>query len=369
MAAVAPEKEEQETQVKATIVKGGNSYRIFGDVGIVNELPNKVLEVNSDMFGLSLEEVQPIHLPEKIYSNDTSFIEHVLKSYASAEGSLGILLSGNKGLGKSFTANVICQKLGLPVIKVTSKFPKGNELFAFLNKIQQEHVIFIDEFEKIFATGVGAYGQPAEDNKFLQQNDFLSFLDNGSIGTKRLFIITANERVSEYLMNRPTRIRYHRKYKTMASEVIREIVEDLLVNQDFKQDLIENIPQKDVNIDVLIKIIQEVNLHNIPYSKFKDFFNFQTGSRENVDIMRENGTIVAKEVDISVPLTIGSTLYYDGKTGYDVDVDEILSETGQQIVVKCSTPNPNWKSDELTPEFDEYITEVFIAKRKYNNLF
>ena len=353
-----------------TILNSGGTYHLFGDVGIIERLPAKVLEVQTSMMGLYLEEIKSIHLPKKVYSNDKSFIKHVLLSYQAAEGSLGVLLSGAKGLGKSFTANVICDALKLPVIKITSKFPQGNDLFTFLNKIEQEHVIFIDEFEKIFSVGGGSYGSGAEEaGKFLQQTDFLSFLDNGSIGTKRMFIITANERVSEYLMNRPTRIRYHRRYDQMAIEVIKEIVDDLLVNKEFKQDLIENVPQKDVNIDVLIKIIQEVNLHKIPYSQFKDFFNFQTGGMEIVEILKENGVSVMKEANLHLPLTEGQTLFYDAKTDYDVDVKEVLSETPMQIVVEGRTPNRKWKSDEKTPDIPEWLEETYIVKRKYNVLF
>lgn len=364
MTAVAPEKEKQKT----TILNNGSNYHLFGDVGIIDKLPSKVLEIHTSMMGMYLEETTPITLPKKVYSNDKSFIKHVLKSYATVEGSLGILLSGGKGLGKSFTANVICDALRLPVIKVTSKLPQGGDLFSFLNKIQQEHIIFIDEFEKIFSVGSGYNGSSPEDaTKFMQQNDFLSFLDNGSIGTKKLFIITANERVSDYLMNRPTRIRYHRRYEQMAIEVIKEIVNDLLVNQDFKQDLIENVPQKDVNIDVLIKIIQEVNLHNMPYSKFKDFFNFQTGVYETVKIVRENGTLVIDNVNLCFPLSQYQTLFYDVKTGDDIELEEVLSETPVETVVNARKLNRDWEDE--TSECDEYIYEVFVIKRKHNVLF
>jgi SpoVK/Ycf46/Vps4 family AAA+-type ATPase len=364
MAAVASKKETKEKNI-TTILNNGSKYHLFGDVGIVDTLPNKVLEVQNSMMGLYLEESQPIQLPKKIYSNDKVFISHVLKSYAAATGSLGILLSGEKGLGKSFTANVICDTLELPVIKINAKLPQGAELFPFLNRIKQEHIIFIDEFEKIFAmSSMAKHG----DSDYMQQEDFLSFLDSGSIGTKKLFIITSNERVSDYLMNRPTRIRYHRQYKKMAIEVIKEIVEDLLDYQEFKQDLIENIPQKNVNIDVLIKIIQEINLHKVAYSKFKDFFNFQTGDTEIVEVQNENGVSI-REASIVVPIKVGDTLFYDPKTSDDVDIKEILSETAMQFVVNTQKPNNKWISDTETPEEDEWIEEVFVLKRKYNVLY
>lgn len=347
---------------KNTIIKDGSIYRMFGDVGLISEFPNVVLEVKfNPLTGLYLEEGNSIYLPEKIYSNDKNFIKHALTSYKNCQGSLGILLSGSKGLGKSFTANVLCQNLGLPVIKITQKLEQTVDLFGFLNKIKQEHIIFIDEFEKIF---MGEYDR--DENSFIKQTDFLSFLDSGSINTKRLFIITANERVSDYLMNRPSRLRYHRRYNKMELSVIKEIVNDLLVNRDFEQDLIENIPQKDVNIDVLIKIIEEVNLHNKPYTEFKDFFNFQSGSTEYVTIQRENGATVMEDVLLSFPIKVGHTLFCDEKSGNDVDIEEILSETYLSVTVRTEIYNENYRKDKTVPE---YIEDVYVVKRQNNHLF
>lgn len=258
--------------MKTTIYNKGNKYFIQGDVGIVSKLPNKVLtfqyQVTNNGVETWLEEASPIKLPPKIYSNDSAFIKHVLATYKNYNHSLGVLLSGRRGLGKSFTASVICNSLDLPVVRILNKIPSQVPLFPLLGKIQQEHIVFIDEFEKIFKD------ENERNMDFINQTDFLTYLDNGSLTTKRLFLITTNEDVIHYMRNRPSRIRYLRKYEKLEKEIIEEIVDDLLVNADHREDLINNVPSSAVNIDVLVKIIEEINLHDKPYSNFKDFFNF-----------------------------------------------------------------------------------------------
>lgn len=297
---------------KATIVRANNTYQVFGDVGIADNLPISVLEVKFDGKGnIWLEDTGEISLPEKIYSNDKDFISHVLKSYENAETSLGVLLSGEKGLGKSFTANVLSKKVNLPVVKITQAVPKNIDLFGLLSRLTDEYVLFIDEFGKLFSS----FGRDEDSNPatHITQQDFLQFLDGGSLVSKKLVIFTTNEQVSPFLLNRPSRIRYHRIYDQLADEVIKEIIDDILINQDFKADLLAEVNKEKVNLDVLIKIIQEVNLHNTPYSKFKKFFNFDNHTKRFFTVKLANGTIMQTGMEIQVPFTKGQRVGYDAE--------------------------------------------------------
>lgn len=144
-------------------------------------------------------------------------------------------------------------------------------MFDFLNKIEQEHIVYIDEFEKLFPTN-----PKNPEDVIVKQDKFLSFLDGSTTtNTKRLFIITANSDVNEFLINRPSRIRYLRNYLSIHPSVVEEIVLDKLSNKEFKIDLIENLDIEELNVDSLIEIINEINIAQKPYSTFKDFFNYQ----------------------------------------------------------------------------------------------
>ena len=275
--------------MQTKILKNNNTYHIFKHDGIADSLPVGVYDFQFGPMGMiSLEKQEDLILPSKVYSNDKNFILHVQKSFANMDsGLLGVALVGGKGLGKSFTAKVLCYRLGLPVIRINKLF--NNSIFDFLNKIDIPHVIFIDEFEKIFPTSFN------QDDHRVSQEELLSFLDNGT-GRKNkiLFLITSNSeyKISDYFKNRPSRLRYFKTYEYLEENVIREVIDDLLENRDYLEDLLNNLPYKDLNLDALIKIISEVNNHNMPYSKFKSFFNF----KENKDL----------DISVSIKLEDGS---------------------------------------------------------------
>lgn len=269
------------------VLISGERHMIFKHDGIKDELPTGVYQIEFSPTGPYLNKEQDIELPKKIYSNDTNFIAHVMKSWENLEkGNLGLGLVGAKGLGKSLTANLIAQKTGLPVIKL-SQFVGDTNFIEYLKQLDQDFVLFIDEFEKLFPKGFNG------DDGRASQEQLLSFLDGGTLkSNKILFIITSNSKnsISDFLKNRPSRLRYFREYLLMDERVIKEVVDDLLVNRDYLEDLLENLPYNDINMDSLIKIIEEINLHNQPYSQFRDFFNFEptTWLNYNIAIMLEN---------------------------------------------------------------------------------
>jgi len=280
---VSVEKSKKTTK-KMNIVRSGDTYKFINSAEIINEIPKGSYIYEISMFGPYLNKVEDIELPSKIYPNDKVFIEHVLKTWHSDNESMGMLLTGKKGLGKSFTANYICSILELPVIKVTRSVNKNEGLFDFLNDIKQPHIVFIDEFEKIFSNVTNT-----ESNN-LNQDAFLSFLDgSNSSNTKRLFIITSNARVNEFFLNRPSRLKYVKEYNELDIDIAKEIILSKLNNKDFMEDLISNLDTTTANIDIVIKIIDEINLHNKPFSEFKHFFNYKIDSvNYNINIKSLN---------------------------------------------------------------------------------
>lgn len=250
-------------------------HDIIDGVVIEDRLEPGNYELQASMTGVYLQKMPDTIMPDKVYSNDADFIDHIVRSWNEGEGNVGVGLVGGKGLGKSFTGNMITQKLNLPVIRVSENFGKGATI-EFLNRIEQDFVLFIDEFEKVFNTN-----KTQDNNGEMNQQDFLTYLDGGNIRSNRImFLITANNpnAINEFLKNRPSRLRYFKNYMKLHDNIIREIVGDLLQNKEHKQDLIDNLPYEGLNIDVLIQIIKEMNTHGVPYSSFKDFFNFQVAS-------------------------------------------------------------------------------------------
>lgn len=178
------------------ILVTGNNYNVFKHDGIKNELPLGVYEINFSMTGPYLTKVDDIELPKKIYSNDKDFINHAMKSWESLDrGMLGIGLVGGKGLGKSLTCNLIAQKAGLPVIKLT-KMVGSTDFVDYIKQLDQDFIFFIDEFEKIFPSKFDG------DDGRASQEQLLSFLDGGTIkNNKIMFLITSNSKsdISDFL--------------------------------------------------------------------------------------------------------------------------------------------------------------------------
>ncbi len=351
----------------ATILRKGDEYDFSTKFESLTELPVQVYKLQEGMFGrLFLEEDDDFVLPMKIYHNDTDFIEHVITKYENdpQKGNLGMLLTGKKGLGKTFTAKIICRRLGLPVIKITNN--SQTRIFDFLNKIDQPHIIFIDEFEKLFP-------DKSETGEMTQQ-EFLSFLDGNNSGTARkVFIITTNTSVNTYFINRPSRLTYVKNYDIIAQEVVVEVVNDLLKNPEFKDDLLDHLDYESLNIDILIKVIEEVNTMNKPYSKFKDFFNY---SVEKVnfefsiinpdDTLTPLGVNQMTELQFKTKCTPGHYVFMDDKGNYYnfVKFGKTTYDKWEVFTYRFDE-DPNDLEKEIKIEAKLLVEKVFSGSIKY----
>lgn len=244
--------------------------------------------------GIFLKKMEKIKINQKFYGSDLDFVDHIKKTWSNSEEDckvVGVSLIGKKGLGKSYTAARLAYDLNLPIIRIKSILPLDLVL-SLLRTFEEDFILFIDEFEKLFS----ARG----DDGRMNQEMLLNFLDGGVSSESRcLFLTTLNEgdKVSEYLRNRPSRIRYIKEYNKLSEEVIVQIIDDLLKYPEHKKDLLENLTSASLNIDVLVKIIQEINYHNKPYSFFKDFFNFKDTNKRDFKL---SFTYLGEEVTLNV---------------------------------------------------------------------
>ena len=238
---------------------------VFGDdLEIIKKIPKGVWLLTSDDSQTSFKvESQPdFTLPKTLYGDTTEIYERFLDTFKKEDKSLGVLLSGGKGCGKTLTAKRVCIESDLPVIIITKAF-EGELFYNFIARIEQEVIIFIDEFEKIF-----------DSNE--KQAMFLPILD-GAFSSKKLFLFTSNsENLNEFLINRPNRIKYHIKYGGINKDTKEEIIADLLDNKDNKDNLLTllDILGK-TSIDVLINIIQAMNLYNETAEEVIKFLNIK----------------------------------------------------------------------------------------------
>lgn len=237
------------------IVESGKRYRIFNNaITTYDQLPPKTYRVDYDPETriFSLLEAHDFEIPEtKIYGQHLDKVKKVLNSMDKMNRNLGVILSGDKGIGKSLFSKCLglkARKKGIPVILV-NEYHEG--IANFLEEIEQTVMILFAEYDKTF-----------DEKKHNCQAEMLSLFDGVSAG-KKLFVITCNEiqSLSQYLINRPGRFHYHFRFLYPTADEIRDYMEDKLDKQYY--DEIENViafsVRMNLNYDCLRSIAFELN--------------------------------------------------------------------------------------------------------------
>lgn len=217
------------------IVKTGSTHRIFGDdLETFDQLPAATYKVEfHPMMGFYLSKATDFKTTEeKIYGSHAEKITKVLKSYDRFDRSMGIILSGKKGMGKSMFVQLIAEAVvekEIPVIMVTKAYPG---IADFIEEIEQECLVIFDEFEKMFAGNNRGFGQQ-EPNQNVEKQDNLLGLFDGTSQQKRLYAITVNDlgRVNEYMLSRPGRFHYHIRFDYPTATEIQEYLGDKVDKQ------------------------------------------------------------------------------------------------------------------------------------------
>lgn len=198
-------------------------------------------------------------LPKKIYGG-TGLEERILKSFNSSNKSVGVLLEGLKGSGKTLFSKVLAKKSGLPIIIVDEEYPvqRAVEFFA---KIEQPICLLFDELEK--------------NTYFWRTDKLLKLLDGVQPGPKKLTIMTCNniDNLDDNLKDRCSRIRYYIHYNGLSLSSIQEIVNDVIENESNKNGLADKIfnSVKIKSYDNIISICKEINI--FPDMLFEDIMS------------------------------------------------------------------------------------------------
>lgn len=188
-------------------------------------IPGKIYDL-VNYYSPQLQENGEFNLPEKIYDSekDKKFRKLVLNHFnKTPKQSTGILLSGEKGTGKTIQAKLIAKECGLPIINVPNEIQR-DRLVEFFKSFTTEVCVIFDEFDKYFET-----------------SDLLTLLDGVSKTTKMLVLFTCNDldKISDYLLDRCSRIRYLREFTSDDNKsFVPEIISELKLNE-YKDELLK----------------------------------------------------------------------------------------------------------------------------------
>ena len=320
------------------IVAFGNTYHLYGDdVKTYDYLPAGYYRVEyNNMSGYSIKKMdREFEVDEKVYGVNRNKVNKVLNSYKLFNRNLGVLLSGDKGIGKSMFAKMLgiaCVKQGIPVISITQSTPG---LAEFLEDLNQEAMFLFDEFDKTFGN----------ENNFenVSQSSLLTLFDGTSASSKRLFVVTCNDlfNLNDFLVNRPGRFHYHFRFDYPNGNEIREYMQEKLDKTAWK------------HIDEIISFAEKVNLN---YDCLRSIaFEMQTGLTFGEAIKDLN--IIAEDDYLCYDVT---AIFNNGEhiTAKRIRINMYDEE-------ECNTyfyfNNKPLVKIEFTPDADKYISNIVGA--------
>jgi hypothetical protein len=199
-----------------------------------------------------LEMVDSFEPLKKLYGTTTKNTDRILRTFMDRPNSTGVMLSGEKGSGKSLLAKTIsieAAKMGVPTLIINTAY-SGDSFNKFMQDIEQPCVILFDEFEKVYG-----------DN---DQEAALTLMD-GVFPSRKLFVLTCNDkwRINQHMRNRPGRIFYMIEFSGLDAAFIREYCNDVLVNKQHTDKVCEIACLfEEFNFDMLKALIEEMNRYD-----------------------------------------------------------------------------------------------------------
>ena len=233
-------------------LKNGNTYRVATpeSLDLHETLPAGNYIIRPDQFGnLFLEGIDAFTPPGKIYGDVDKLTDRMINTFLTRSHSTGVLLTGEKGSGKTLQSKMLSIRLaaqGIPTIVINAAW-KGDGFNKLLQDIDQPCMILFDEFEKVYQR---------ED-----QEHILTLLD-GVFSSKKLFVLTCNDkwRIDAHMRNRPGRIYYMLDYTGLESSFVREYCEDNLLNKSHIDGVCTVAAMfGEFNFDMLKAMVEEMN--------------------------------------------------------------------------------------------------------------
>ncbi len=346
------------------VINGTRVDFIDGDIeNIAPALPvgNYVVEKDPRTLELFLSRVDSFTPPKKIYGDVTKTAERMINTFMSRGGSTGVMLTGEKGSGKTLLAKMLsyeCAKQDIPTILISQ--PWHDEQFKqLIQSIKSPCVVIFDEFEKVF-------------NKE-NQEDILTLLD-GVFPSKKLFVLTCNDKAKtdSHLRNRPGRIFYLIDFEGIDEPFIVEYCEDNLINKDHMAELVDTAALFDIfNFDMLHSIVEEMNRYGEPAPTAMKMLNAKPeyGEDQSYDVT----------VFVDTKQLIGSAYWPQRWKGNPLLMNEmnlnIYTQKKNKHIPKVVTGDPYADEDGCTVDISsedlqriDQVNKIFTFKKTGTNV-
>lgn len=232
-------------------IRRGSAFSITNEksLELFTELPAGTYIIRPTREGFIIDQVANFELPQRLYGDIRDKAMRILRTYADRDGSTGVLLSGEKGSGKTLLAKYlseIARQKGVPTLVINEPL-HGDGFNSLLQAITQPCIVIFDEFEKVYTRE--------------EQQALLTILD-GVLPTKKLFVFTCNDKysINVNMTNRPGRIYYALDYSGLSDSFIREYCKDQLKNSEHVEGVCRIAGLfSQFNFDILQSLVQEMN--------------------------------------------------------------------------------------------------------------
>lgn len=251
------------------------------DLKLSKEVPVGVWKLSCAQYvGFYLEETEIKLSHGKIYGDAQDIADHVAEAFEKNDPNknLGVLFSGEKGLGKTLTTRLILEKFyGKKPIIIISEYING--MTDFISNFKG-CVVLMDEFEKF----TGGNTDSEDENSLTKQESLLSIFDGNTGCSGNLFLLTVNNtyKLNENLKSRPGRMRYHYKFISENATVVRNYCNDNLNNKEIIEDVVETLGSAGfVSMDILSSFVDELN--KFPDKKPSEVLKYFNIENENAN--------------------------------------------------------------------------------------
>lgn len=197
-------------------------------------------------------------VPEKRFGHHNRHMERIKDDYDRHNPSLGVLLAGLKGSGKSMFAEDLGNWMiggGLPVIMISQ--PLGPDMLRHIIAATGPCMVYFDEFGKFYDEGERARLLPL-------------FSDSTLTGV--LFVVTGNEKKEfpDMIYDRPGRFRYRLTFSDLRTDAALEVGEHFQLTPAQIAGLTRYVSTHNISWDMLCSVAKMIR----PCKSDKEIYDF-----------------------------------------------------------------------------------------------